>query len=360
MLSIKTVRPRVERLITHEDLALSDVRAVRLMLSGESIIDWPRLDFRDHSDVDRFLRLNEFDPHSRVELDRIEALRAEAVDYLTRVFQFSIPDDVAYTVPARDLFLMAARAGQYRHWACIVLKVMHICNHLAGREAMVRLPIADDVIFRATELKVIQVVEELRAAGCPIAEFEWSRKPRDSLITKLLAKRSTLAAKVYDKLRFRITVRTHEDLMPLLAMLMRHLIPFNYIIPGESINHLLTIDETRSRKTVPRGEVLKRYEPSDSRRININEFSGSDYRIINFVADLPLRLESLVPEHQHAAETTHVVFALAEFQLADKRTALANETGDSSHDSYKKRQLHKVEMRLRCGEQRADEDRADE
>ena len=66
--------------------------------------------------------------------------------------------------------------------------------------------VSDEIIFREIELKVMQVVEQLRAAGAPIAEFEWSRKPRDSQITKLLAKRSTLAASIYDKLRFRLIV----------------------------------------------------------------------------------------------------------------------------------------------------------
>ena len=56
----------------------------------------------------------------------------------------------------------------------------------------------------------MQVVEQLRAAGAPLTEFEWSRKPRDSQITKLLAKRSTLAANIYDKLRFRLIVPSDD------------------------------------------------------------------------------------------------------------------------------------------------------
>ena len=115
--------------------------------------------------------------------------------------------------------------------------------------------VSDEIIFREIELKVMQVVEQLRAAGAPLTEFEWSRKPRDSQITKLLAKRSTLAANIYDKLRFRLIVPTPDDLVPMLATLTRQLIPFNYVVPGESVNQLVDLARgragRRARTTAP-------------------------------------------------------------------------------------------------------------
>ncbi len=325
------------------------------MLHGGSVIDWHRLDFHDHESVDRFLRVNEFAPDAPDEMARLDELRFEAVDYLTRVFQFDLPLDIAEEVPARDLFLIASRDGQHQRWACVVLKVMHIIHHLAGREAMVRLPIPDDQVFHATELKVIQIVEELRAAGYPIGEFEWSRKPKDSLVTKLLAKRSTLAAKVYDKLRFRLTVRHFDDLMPILAVLTRQLIPFNYIIPGESINKLIPFDDAvgSHEKLAPLRTRLQREHDGNGQRTLAevyNEFSGPEYRIINFVADVPVRLEAILPRGVEVPDNLgHVVFVLAEFQLADKATALRNESGESRHDRYKARQHDKVRQRLMRG-----------
>lgn len=332
---------------------------MRLLLRGGSVVDWHKLDFADHAAVDRFLRVNEFDPDSAEEMARLEEIRLEAVDYLTRVFGMAIPHDVGYEVPARDLFLMASRNGRHRRWACVVLKLMHIINHLSGREAITRLPIADDAVFRATELKVIQMVDEIRAAGYPIMEFEWSRKQRDSLITKLLAKRSTLAAKVYDKLRFRLTVPDHEDLVPVLVMLMRRLIPFNYIVPGESINHLIQVEELlrgwpMNAIDVPGSREQDEQDEARAKIPGLNEFSGPEYRIVNFVVDLPLRLDSLVPREQVPPECGHLVFVLVEFQIADKQTAVQNQLGESSHERYKARQHRKVRARLMCGE--SDED----
>ena len=180
----------------------------------------------------------------------------------------------------------------------------------------------------------------LAGAGAPLAEWEWSRKPRDSQITKLLAKRSTLAANIYDKLRFRLIVPAPEDLVPMLATLTRQLIPFNYVVPGESLNQLVDLEEAM-RKQIANPTVSQAIKiPS------INEFSGPEYRIVNFVADLPLRVDRLLPKNELPHDLTHVVFVLTEFQIADKATALRNESGASSHEAYKARQHERVRMRL--------------
>src|SRR3954465_5740518 len=222
-------------------LTLADIGAVRLLLRGDSVIALLRLNYADHAEVDRFLRLNEFDPDNEEERARLGAPRADAVEYLTRAFAMGIPDEIANDLPARDLFLVASSHGPHQKWACVVLKVMHIIHHINGRAGLLKMSVSDEIIFREIELKVMQVVEQLRAAGAPLTEWEWSRKPRDSQITKLMAKRSTLAANIYDKLRFRLIVPTPDDLVPMIATLTRQLIPFNYVVPGESVNQLIDL-----------------------------------------------------------------------------------------------------------------------
>ncbi|HEU0031410.1 MAG TPA: TIGR04552 family protein [Kofleriaceae bacterium] len=333
--------------------------AVRLLLRGDSVIDWHRLAFADHAEVDRFLRLNEFDPESEDEMGRLEDIRADAVDYLSRAFAMAIPDEVAADLSARDLFLVASSHGPHQKWACVVLKVMHIIQHINGRAGLLKIPVSDEIIFREIELKVMQVVEQLRAAGAPIAEFEWSRKSKDSQITKLLAKRSTLAASIYDKLRFRLIVPAKDDLVPTLATLTRQLIPFNYVVPGESVNQLVSLRDLgrhleEGGDAIPKPSGGTASSPARAATQNgnsapaqlYNEFSGPEYRIINFVADLPLRVDRLLPRGEIPADLTHVVFVLTEFQIADKVTAQRNESGASSHEAYKSRQHERVRMRL--------------
>src|SRR5689334_23504805 len=277
------------RLSAVSELTLADSDSVRLLLRGDSVIDWHRLNYADHAEVDRFLRLNEFDPENDDEMARLEDVRSEAVEYLSRAFAMAIPDEVAADLPARDLFLVASSHGPHQKWACVVLKVMHIIHHINGRAGLLKMSVSDEIIFREVELKVMQVVEQLRAAGAPLAEWEWSRKPQDSQITKLLAKRSTIAANIYDKLRFRLIVPTPDDLLPMLATLTRQLIPFNYVVPGESVNQLLDLQQLSQDRLMP--------GPSPS-EMPYNEFSGPEYRIINFVADLPLRMDRIVPRNE--------------------------------------------------------------
>ena len=54
------------------------------------MLDWHQLAFSDLAQVQRFLRVNEFDPDSPKTWNG-ENVRAEAVEYLTRHFGYRIP-----------------------------------------------------------------------------------------------------------------------------------------------------------------------------------------------------------------------------------------------------------------------------
>jgi len=81
-----------------------------------------------------------------------------------------------------------------------------------------------------------------------------------------------------------------------------------------------------------------------------NAFSAKRYRALNFVVDLPVRVDDLLsPLDPMADELGRVVFSLVEFQVVDRDTAARNEEGDSSHERYKRRQLKEVLRRLSRG-----------
>jgi uncharacterized protein (TIGR04552 family) len=341
-------------LVRLAEATLSDLEAMRLLLHGGSVIDWHRLAFSDAGEVDRFLRVNEFDPSREADVDRLEELREDAVEYLTRNFSYRIPEEVAIGMPARDLLLLASSKGKKQMYACIVLKAMHVMHHLAGRELLFKLPIADDEVFGFVEGKVVKVVEEIRGAGYPIVEFAWSRKERDSVVTKLLAKKASIAANVFDKLRFRLITRSVSDLAAVLNELLHRLVPFNYIIPGESINGILPF-----RRLVEETPSFARYvdqlqhdlDQERSRSSLSNEFSGPGYRIVNFVADLPVRIDEYlcrIPDPS-SADLGSTIFVLTEFQVMDAETAKRNEEGENSHQAYKERQHERVKTRLSGG-----------
>ena len=333
--------------------SLADVESIRLLLRGGSVVDWHRLAFAHHAEVDRFLRLNEFDMTLDADRERLDDLREEAVEYLVRNFGYRIPQSVAQDLPVPDLFLLASSRGREQTYACIVLKVMHVVHHLAGQEMLLSLPIADDELFGFVENKVVRVVEELRALGHPIVEFAWSRKERDSIVTKLLAKKTNIAANVFDKLRFRMIVRTRQDLIALLLELVTRLVPFNYIVPGESVNGIFSFRQLVEATPSFARQADRLQADLDMEEIGRgpdNEFSGPSYRIINFVADLPIRIDSLFERFPSLSRDLGAVgFILTEFQITDAETARANEAGENSHTLYKQRQRERVKQRLEHG-----------
>lgn len=352
--------PQTRRL---SQFGIADLTAIRNLIRGGSVIDWHRLYFTDREQVDRFLRVHELDPENRQDMARLEALREDAVEYLERHLGFHIPEEVAERIPARDLLLVASQKGKRRTHACVVLKVMHVLQHLAGRELLNQLAVSQDQVFQAVEDKVLQTVEEMKAAGCAIVEFEWSRKEPDSLVTKLLAKRDNIAAHVYDKLRFRMITHSEDEIVFVLRELVQRLVPFNYVIPGESVNDIVDLQGFIERDAGLRAHLPQLLDLSaiaaDKRAPVVNEFSGPSYRVVNFVADLPVRMDRLLrrsPNDEQFAENGAVVFVLTEFQIVDARTAKANEMGENSHERYKERQITRVKARLAHG-MTEDEDR---
>lgn len=322
------------------ELTLQNINEIRLLLRGQSVIDWHRLAFTQKDEVIRLLALNCIDYSDPDDRQRLETLRAQAVAYIADVLNMRLDSHVATKVPWVELPLLASTgSGTRQRHACMLLKVMHIIYHLDARELRTTLAISEHDLYSRVEESVTSMFDALRAAGVPVVEFSWSRKVRTSLITKLLLKRETSAARVFDRLRFRLIVKDPEDLLPTLQIMLQRCIPFNYVVPNQTVNTLVNVDRLRTGLDFEASQLAE--EPA------ANEFSGREFRVLNFIADLPVRLskiatESEVPEGFHS----RVVFVLAEFQILDAATAASNESGDNSHAKYKNRQHQHVRMRL--------------
>ncbi len=340
-----------ERLKRLDEFTLMDLEAVRLVLRGDSVIDWHRLDFKDEAQVDEFLRAQEFHPDEPADRRRIDAIKKEAIDYLRRHFEFPIPKPIERAT-IEELMLVASTRGHRQTCACTILKCMHIIHHLEGRELLFMLPLSDQEVFHMVEEKVYRVIGGMLAHGFPILEFVGGRKNKDSLYTKLLSKQETVAAQIYDKLRFRIVTRSYEDIFSVMQYLTTHLFPFNYVIPGESINSMFHIrgyaeKHPNLRPMLPsmQGGKDDDLTPSD------NRFSADSYRVIHFVVDMPIRLprEMLERAPSSAWPLAPVVFVICEFQVIDRETEAKNERGEASHAKYKERQKRAVMRRLQMG-----------
>jgi uncharacterized protein (TIGR04552 family) len=340
-----------DRLKPLDEFTLADLEAVRLLLRGDSVIDWHRLNFKDEAEVRDFLIAQEFHPDEPADRARMNAIKAEAVSFLRRHFEYPIPKPVEQAT-IEELFLLATGRGHRQTCACTILKCMHIIHHLDGRELLFMLPMSDQEIFHLVEEKVYRVIGSMLAEGFPITEFVGGRKNKDSLYTKLLSKREAVSAQIFDKLRFRVVSREQDDIFPILQYLQKKLFPFNYVIPGQSINSIFHFKHYCQGNAHLSDYLSEMQAGADEEYTHSdNVFSADNYRVIHFVVDMPVRLPRKLLERAPSSSWTlgPVVFVICEFQVIDRETEAANEQGEASHAKYKERQKKAVIRRLQLG-----------
>lgn len=333
----------------------ADLELVRLILRGGGVLDWRRLNF-NASERKAFCRVHGLDLGNDHDVALVERIRDEAVVYLQEHFEFPIPRPVR-NASLLDLLGMAADDGN-RHrrlCACTLLKAMHMINHFDASEARQALKMTDQELFRFAERRIYQTVSKMMADRLPVVEFMGGRKQRASMVTKLLSKGNPLAAQLFDKMRFRVITATREDVLPVINFLARNLFPFNYVLAGESYNTLLPFfsfcsEHEHLAKLLDKLQLDPNLE--DRMQPLTNEHTSPRYKVVHWVADLPLR----VPDFQNAYLTDGInpiprpiLYVRAELQILDRRAHRENERGDASHRRYKTRQREAVAERLKVG-----------
>src|SRR5438874_1514428 len=146
--------------------------------------------------------------------------------------------------------------------------------------------------------RVDSAIDQLRREGLPIKAAAGSVKTRHSVITKLLAKKETLAAQIYDRVRYRVVTADREHVLPVLVRLCDLLIPFNFVVPGQTQNTLLSFrklihDWPDLKALAPEllgGLHLEDHDRREADPSRADEVSGDSYKVVDFVCDLPVHL----------------------------------------------------------------------
>jgi uncharacterized protein (TIGR04552 family) len=344
------------------EFTLQDLEATNLLLRGNSIVDWHKLDLADYDAANQFLRLHLLDIEDPLDRERLRFVFNEAINYLEEHLGLHFPDELRDPADVRDLFIWASQYGGFRRkqvLSCVILKLMHVINHMEAADLKFQTSVSEARLMDLAEQRIITRAEEMRRNNLPIVAFYGSRKTRNSTITKLLAKRESIAATVFDKLRFRLVTETKKDVLPAIAWLMREVFPFNHVIPGQSHNNLLTLSHLVGLQKSEKVEALfeQLHQPprtTESLLAEDNPFSGSSYSIINFIVDYPVRIDEFLKDRnpRHSFLLGRTVYVLVEFQVLDGETSRANEEGENAHYLYKSRQREIVERRLKRGGRR--------
>ena len=346
-------------------LTLSDLEAVRLVLSGDSVIDWNRANFYDLDQVDAFFRIHHLDMSLLEDKRRVKSVFISSITYLEEHLGLRFPKELTEKEDIREIFVLASTKrsfSRYQILACVILKLMHVIYHLEVAELRFQVPLSEAALLDEASKQINLLSQKMLQSGLPIISFYGNRKAKNSIITKLLAKRENIAATVFDKLRYRIVMEEQEDLLLALVWLCRHAFPFNYVIPSQSKNSILHFDDMIKNEDVSEirdfltsngisNQISMENKSEDSNSDTLNTFSGNSYKVINFIVDFPIRIDHLVdlPQRNHLGK---VVFVMVEFQVVDRITARNNEHGENAHLHYKNRQFEEVKSRLRMGRNR--------
>jgi uncharacterized protein (TIGR04552 family) len=331
---------------------LGEIERVRLVLRGGSAIDWRRLNVSSIDECRAILQANAFDPDDPADAARLADIRQRAIDYLERNFGFTFAAEIVDSPRMIDLMLLSAgKDPVLQPQACMVLKLMHVIHHLDARKLRHKLAVSDHELYHLVEEKAMAVARDMKDLGFQIVVFASSQKTYDSLITKLISKRQTIRAHVFDMLRFRIVTKTIQDIVPVVAYLCQHLFPFNYTVPGESRNSIFNFpDFVRANPDIspliPKLQISLEFE--DEMRPLADANTSNEFRTVKFVADVPIRvdeqrLQSWAPG---GGAAPGIIYMLAEFQIVDQATHRRNDCGTACHEKYEARRLAKVRRRL--------------
>ena len=334
---------------------LSDVETASLILRGGSVLDWSRLNLTP-PEIDTLCRAHCLDLDDPADAALVDRIREEAIAYLGEQFGFPIPAPIRRaTLPE---LLAVASTGVSRHrrlCACTLLKAMHVINHFDASEARQSLKLTEQELFELAEDAIYRTISRMMAERLPVVEFWGGRKQRSSMVTKLLSKADPLSAQLFDKMRFRVVTATKDDVLPTINFLSRTLFPFNYVLSSESYNTLLPFQEfcaEHAHLAALTGQLDLDPAPAESAQPVSNVHSSPRYRVVHWVADMPLKLD----DYESKFDTDGInpvprpiVYVRVELQILDRRTHRVNERGHASHRQYKARQRGFVSDRLHVG-----------
>ncbi len=339
------------------DIPLQYLDAARLCLDGSSVLDWFRLRFTDMEEVHRFLAVNRADPDDPFDAARLRHLHREALHHIDEHYGYRVPRSVAAPDRIEDLFRLASRSGRLRRpqvLACVVLKLMHVLNQLEAHTLLQETAVSEAELGTHVERALMQAGQGMMADGVRLASFYGNRKSRDSMLTKLLVKRGATAGDILDRVRFRFVTDTRDDIVPAIAHLIQRVLPFNHVLARESVNNLVDLRAWLAAHPRLRGMATALHPSLDEvegHSSAVNEFSGDSYRIVNFVVEVPVRLDQLRSQagRRFTPRKGRVVYVQAEIQILDRETSFLNEQGDNSHVLYKQRQQRAADRRLKWG-----------
>jgi uncharacterized protein (TIGR04562 family) len=348
---------------------------INTVVGGFSAVDIPTLSCQTLDEAKQFLCTYGFDLTREEDEQRLTILHRRALIYIKDVVLNEgdvLPEEIespGNTEELVSILLLASDRSPENHelqkWACALLRVAHayvqlendlFSMHTHEIQSQILKPIKT-CIRKKSGSDQLTFVGPISGETLNIYKFEVKPyKSVQSSITKLLAKPSTLAINLLDRVGVRIVTKTRYDSFRVLEMLIsENIISFPHVIPNQSKNSLfpisLVMDTIRQARRDEKSEdeveeilneALDSFEESGEWAEKSNDFSSETHRFLKFISRKLIHIS-------HNAESGQrwlSFFYPYEVQILDQENYLKELSGPGSHEAYKERQRKAARRRV--------------
>jgi uncharacterized protein (TIGR04562 family) len=396
--------------------------ALSALVYGVSVIDLASTPIYSYDEAVKFILSYGYDWNHSNDAEALCALGKLAIQFVEQTLLPSLtheqqaylrlPESLKQRLDIPQLMLQASQSGEQRTpeamWACAILKVLHTLVHIDNSPKLHYVRLAKDQILKAYR----HVLTHDPARGgyflhssdkqrfVPLVNVEIKElKSRDSLLIKLLSKKSNMVEDIDDLIGLRFITHHPEDCLLALAILIEErLVVYSNTKPTRSRNSLIgsehfkrvwestahTVTGAEESTKIHTWQALEQLMGSllespmasgdggDMEPLASSELSQStkaDQTVKNAsAAATPQQTPASFTQHNpHSSDsyrglhitTRHLlrirrmnqqrderVFFPYELQFVDAASFSQNQEGDAHHSRYKQRQLQRCKRRV--------------
>lgn len=339
---------------------------LRTVLSGDSAIDFSRLEIPNLESANQFIQSYGFNTSKSEDVEELWGIHRKSVSLLREHLMEDgekIPEelgDPSLLGEIGNLLVVASQKNptgnlvENQKWACAILKVMHAYTHVKNDLfSQFSDQIQDQILKRfknhISEDPAFGVRLGTGENAISLHKFEVKPfKRTSSSVIKLLSKKQAVAINLLDRLGIRIVSKNIFDAFRVMNYLLKeNIVSFPNVMPEQSHNNLypvnILMEVMRENPTAENINKLlqKKLEEADTRaefKVKENAFSSSEYKFMKFISRQLIEVEL-------GGKWIHFFFPY-EVQVLDYDTYIANLSGPQAHEQYKKRQKSAARLRV--------------
>lgn len=335
---------------------------LRTVLSGDSAIDFMRLEISNLESANQFIQAYGFNASKSEDVEELWGIHRKSVSLLREHLMEDgekIPDelgDPSLLGEIGNLLLFASQKNdsENQRWACAILKVMHAYSHVKNDLFSQFSDQIQDQILRRFKNHIVEDPAfgvKLGSGENSISLHKFDVKPfkrTSSSVIKLLSKKNAVAINLLDRLGIRLVTKNIFDAFRVIDYLLKeNIVSFPNIMPEQSHNNLYPLNILLEVAKTHAGdeninqilqEKLVGEEYRAEFKVKENAFSSTDYKFMKFISRQLIEVEL-------GEKVIHFFFPY-EIQVLDYETFIGNLSGPQAHNEYKKRQKAAARLRV--------------